>query len=99
MLPFLRPNDFHTDDRPDYSAVFRADDGREVEVGRVFLARAGIPKDTPWVWTVEFHQRKGRAAPHDGYAADFEAAKAAWKRCWESGNPPINWPPSLRNAP
>ena len=61
MTPFLRPNDFHTDDRPDYSAVFRADD-RELEVGRVFLANAGVPKDTPWVWTVEFYQRKGRVA-------------------------------------
>jgi hypothetical protein len=48
------------------------------------------------VWTVEHHQRAGPAGPYDGHAADFEAAKTAWKHCWESADVPINWPPALR---
>ena len=47
---------------------------------------------------MQFQQCDGRAAPHDGYAASEEEAKAAWKRCWDSGNLPINWPPSLANV-
>jgi hypothetical protein len=29
------------------------------------------------MWTVEFHQRKGRAAPHQGDAPDLDAAMVA----------------------
>jgi hypothetical protein len=88
----LHPNEFT---HPDYTVTFRANDGRRLSVGRIFLANAGVPKETPWVWAVEFHQRKGRSAPHHGNALNLEAAKAAWKQCWESADAPINWPPSL----
>ena len=93
MPLFIRPNQFDEPTLPDYSVIYRDDNyGAQLYVGRIFLARAGVPKETPWTWSVEFHQRAGRAAPHDGYEATEEAAKAAWKRCWESGNPPIYWP-------
>jgi len=36
------------------------------------------------MWTVEFHQRKGRAAPHQGDAPDLDTAMAAFRRCWDS---------------
>ena len=34
------------------------------------------------MWTVEFHQRKGRAEPHQGHVLTEDEAKAQWKRCW-----------------
>ena len=83
-------------DKPDYSVRYRADDGRELYVGRIFKSH-GI-KDLPWMWTVEFHQRKGRAEPHQGHVLTEEEAKAAWKRCWESADVPIRWPPSLARS-
>jgi hypothetical protein len=89
MRLFIRPNEFT---QPDYTVTFRANDGRAITVGRIFHASAGVPKETPWTWTVEFHQRKGRAEPYQGYTASFEEATVAWKRCWYSGVPPINWP-------
>jgi hypothetical protein len=89
----IRPNEFT---QPDYTITYIADDGRRLAVGRIFRASAGVPAATPWVWTVEYHQRAGRAGPYDGHTADFEAAKAAWKRCWESADVPINWPRSVR---
>ena len=96
MPLFIRPNDFT---QPDHSVVWREDDGRELHVGRIFHANAGVPKETTWVWTVEYHQRKGRAGPHQGYCATEDEAKDAWKRCWESADMPIRWPPSLRKPP
>jgi hypothetical protein len=90
---FIRPNQFNDPIFPDYSIIYRDENlGAECYVGRIFLAGAGVPKDTPWTWSVEFHQRAGRVEPHDGNEATEEKAKAAWKRCWESGRPPINWP-------
>jgi hypothetical protein len=41
-------------------------------------------------------QPRAQCAPSQGYVADFEAAKAAWKRCWESAEVPIDRPPALR---
>ena len=89
----IGPNDFP---QPDYTVRFKADDGRQINVGRIFRASAGVPMETPWVWTVEFHQRKGRTAPHDGHAPNLDAAKAAWKRCWESADVPVSWGPLLQ---
>ena len=90
MPLFLRRSD---SDMPDYSVMYRADDGRELHVGRIFKPDA--IKGLPWMWTVEFHQRKGRAEPHQGHVLTEDEAKAAWKRCWESADVPIRWPPSL----
>ena len=95
MRLFLRPNEFT---QPDYTVTLRADDGRALTVGRIFHAGAGVPKETPWVWTVEFHQRKGRAEPHQGNAASFEEATVAWKLCWTSADVPIKWPIALQNS-
>ena len=83
MPLFLRRSD---SDMPDYSVMYRADDGRELHVGRIFKPDA--IKGLPWMWTVEFHQRKGRAEPHQEHVA-------RGKRCWESADVPIRWPPSL----
>ena len=41
------------------------------------------------MWTVEWHQRQGRTPPGQGNAATEDEAKAAWKRCWESADTPI----------
>jgi len=45
----------------DLSVFHRADDGRELRVGRIF--RNSAIKDVPWIWTVEFHQPKCREEP------------------------------------
>ena len=71
MPLFLRRSD---SDMPDYSVIYRADDGRELHVGRIFKPNA--IKGLPWMWTVEFHQRKGRAEPHQEHV-DRDEAKAA----------------------
>ena len=90
MPLFLRRRD---SDMPDYWVMYRADDGRELCVGRIFKPDA--VKGLPWMWTVDFHQRQGRAEPHQGHVLTEDEAKAAWKRCWESADVPIRWPPSL----
>jgi hypothetical protein len=82
----IAPNQFT---QPDYSVFYTAPEGRKREVGRIFCASAGTAKETPWFWSVEFHQRDHRARPHQGYVADFETAKAEWNRCWESAGVPI----------
>ena len=61
MLTIDRPDKT----RPDYTITFTAKDGRKVMVGRIFSAVAA-PVETPWFWTVEFHQRAGRTPPHQG---------------------------------
>ena len=66
----------------DYSVVFKAHDGRELHVGRIFYdptARAARQGE-PWCWSVEFHQRKGRTEPHQGICEGEVAAKQAWNR-------------------
>ena|SRR5215217_4184891 len=82
--------------KPDFSVTFHAQDGRRIKIGRIFQARAGVPKGNPWVWILEHDGRKVRTKPHDGNASSFEDAKSALKRCWESGVP-IDWPPSLHD--
>jgi hypothetical protein len=84
------PNKFT---QPDFTVFYTAPDGRKLNVGRIFRA-AAAPKETPWFWSVESHQRYYRVPPHQGHCEDFESAKAAWKRCWESGDVPIQWPPA-----
>ena len=41
---------------PGYSVMFRADDGRELYVGRIFKSDG-----LPWMWSVEFSPAQG---PH-----------------------------------
>ena len=79
--------------QPDFTVFYTAPDGRKLKVGRIFCATAA-PKETPWVWSVDLHQRGNRVAPHQGHCEDFESAKAAWKRYWESADVPIHWPPT-----
>jgi len=75
---------------PGYLVFYRADDGRELYVGRIFKSDG-----LPWMWSVEFHQRKGRAEPHQGHVVTEDEARAAFKHYWESADVPINWPPSF----
>jgi hypothetical protein len=89
----IKSNEFS---QPDYTIWFTADDGRELNVGRIFYPRAGTPKDPPWFWGVYFFQRRGRTPPHQDYAGTEDEAKSAWKRCWESADVPIRWPPVLQ---
>jgi hypothetical protein len=58
--------------------------GGDQSVGRIFRRYAAHPEGLPWMWTVEVHQRKGPAAPHQGDAPDLDAAMAAFRRCWDS---------------
>jgi hypothetical protein len=88
MALSLRPSNSEPDD---YSVIHR--DGSEWPVGRIFKSYAGQPKETPWFWAVEFHQRKGRTPPYQGVTADRETAMAAFKRCWESADIPVRKPP------
>ena len=94
MTLSIRPNGFI---QPDFSVIWREPDGREMSVGRIFFSAntGGVPRP-PWMWTVEYMQRKGRAEPHQDFADDREAAMAAFKACWESADVPIHWPPGLR---
>ena len=70
----------------DFSVIVRDDAGAERHVGRIFKTW-GVTgsQDQVWMWTVEFHHRKGRTEPHQGYADRLEDAQSTFKRCWESG--------------
>jgi len=83
--------------QPDFTVFYTAPDDRKISVGRIFHASAGTAKETPWFWSVEFHQRDSRIPPYQAYVANFETAKAEWKRCWQSADAPIAWPPALRS--
>jgi hypothetical protein len=72
-----RPSGDWSDD--DYD-VF-ADDQN---VGRIFRAEAAHPDGRPWMWTIEFHQRRGEG-PHQGHVASRDAAAAAFKAAWLAG--------------
>jgi hypothetical protein len=76
----IGPNAFT---QPDYTVTY-VDGDRRRKVGRNFYGPASSPEGTPWVWTVEWHQREGRTPPGQGNAATEGEAKAAWKLCWES---------------
>ena len=78
VMPLLRKD---PDSENDESYVVLCD-GRYV--GRIFYADAGVPKDRPWFWGVEFHEWQGCKGPQYGNAADREAAIAAFKATWES---------------
>src|SRR4051812_46018117 len=82
----------------DYSVIYRQNGAPEIEVGRIFLANKGSYNSSPWFWSVDFHKRKGRTPPHQGRAKDFQIAKAAWRRCWDSAKPSINPPPGVKVA-
>ena len=43
------------------------------------------PEGRPWMWTVEFHQRKGRPGLHQGHVVDRESAMAAFRESWNRG--------------
>ena len=92
----LRPNEFT---QPDYSVIYKDQDGRERIVGRIYHSTSGtVGGAAPWFWTVQFHQRAGRAAPHQGRCDTLDEAKAAWRKCWDSADVPINWPPSMQRS-
>ncbi len=99
MPLFLRPTWPDSNRDTDFVVMYREPPSdlpsREIHVGRIHWCYAGVPKETPWQWHVGFFQRTGRIGPHEGVVASFDIAKAEWKRCWDSGDPPINWPPSL----
>ena len=58
-------------------------DGERI-VGRIFRAEAGHPAETPWMWTIVFHERRP-TGPHQGFAVSREEAMAAFKASWERG--------------
>ena len=58
-------------------------DGERI-VGRIFRAEAGHPAETPWMWTILFHERRP-PGPHQGFAVSREEAMVAFKASWERG--------------
>jgi hypothetical protein len=53
-------------------------------IGRIFKAEAGHPQETPWMWTIVFHERKP-PGPHQGFAVSREQAMTVFKASWERG--------------
>jgi hypothetical protein len=90
MTVVLRRNNLGGTD--DYSLVYHHADGREVTVGRIFKNPGLAGGERPWLWSLEVRQRPGRAEPYHGQLDTLEEAKAAWRKCWESADVPINWP-------
>src|SRR5215213_8109323 len=82
----LRANEFS---QPDYDVIYKDPDGRELGVGRIF--RNDGMAGRPWFWGLEFHQAQGRATPYYGQGETLEAAKAAWRQCWDSADT-LHWP-------
>lgn len=80
MTLTLRPNEFT---QPDFSVVWRDEEGRTKVVGRIYQAWPGGTADY-WFWSVDFFHRKGRAEPHQGRAESEALVRAAWKACWDS---------------
>ena len=85
----LRTNQFR---QPDYSVIYTDPDGRKRVVGRIFRNHGMVGGGQPWFWGIDYFQRKGRSKPHQGQVDTLERAKAAWRRCWDSADVPINWP-------
>jgi hypothetical protein len=81
MPLILRRNDLGPED---FTVISRVE-GEERDVGRIFQTwgPAGSGKKV-WMWTVEWHHRKGRAEPHQGYADSLEEAQAAFRTAWDS---------------
>src|SRR5688500_2072161 len=69
-------------------------DGRERDIGRMYRDTTGtVGGASPW-WSIT--NVGGRAEPHQGRCDTLEEAKAAWRRCWDSAETPIHWPPSMQ---
>jgi len=64
--------------------------------GRIFRNHGLAGGERPWFWGVQFFQRRGRTEPHQEQVDTLEEAKAAWRKCWDSADTPIHWPPSLQ---
>src|SRR5262245_39503695 len=56
----------------------------ERTVGRVFCVDAAHPDGRAWMWTIEFHERRGEP-PHQGHAATREDAMESFRRAWNAG--------------
>jgi hypothetical protein len=64
--------------QPDYSVIWKRDDGTEKDIGRIYHSVC-VSSDptTQWRWSV-YGQTRG------GLAASLDEAKAAFRRCWGS---------------
>ena len=90
----LRPNEFS---QPDYSVIYKDPDERELTVRRIF--HTTIAGNTPvWFGRWSFTSARAEPHPHQGPASTLNEAKAAWRKCWDSADVPIHWPPSLRRT-
>lgn len=67
------------DNPDDYDVV----DG-DRDIGRIFKSDTGRPDDRPWMWTIEWHKRRG-PGPHQGHVATREEAMKAFRNAWEAG--------------
>ena len=74
---------------PDDYDVIDAD-GRDI--GRIFKARAGVPPDHTWMWTIT-GAIVAPDLPNHGFAATRDEAKAALAETWRA------WLASTRQRP
>lgn len=82
MTLVLRPTELALSD---YSVIYRHDDGRELQVGRIYQTGRPVEGyDKVWRWTLALEQRQWRWPPQQGHTETLEEATAAFKRCWES---------------
>ena len=49
-------------------------------VGRIFKSNSA-PRDTPWLWTIEWFSRRG-SGPHQGFEPTREDAMRAFRNAW-----------------
>ena len=64
--------------QPDYSVIWKAPDGTERDVGRIYFSvTVSSDPSTQWRWSVYGHSS-------GGLAASLDEAKAAFRRCWDS---------------
>ena len=40
------------------------------------------------MWTIEFHERKGRPRPHKGHVGSMGEAMSAFRESWDRGRTP-----------
>jgi hypothetical protein len=50
-------------------------------VGRIFRPSAGVPRETPWMWSIFYEHRKP-GAPYVGYAVDRDEAMKEFAEAW-----------------
>jgi hypothetical protein len=64
-----------------YTESYNVFEGRHV--GRIYKAVSHAPRETPWLWGLEFHEWHGSDGLQYGNVATLEAAKQAFRAAWD----------------